>query len=258
MVFTTGRPSYLVIALLCYAGALLLWWRWPARRSSRLGPAWWLYCAGLLIHALALLGRGWLGGVWNANPVFEGTFFIPWCLALLAGLERLARGSSHWGLGLVPALALLAFSIAYAQGILPPEPRKITALATAFFISEGLAYAAFFAGAWWAALALLRPRSGQPAGFHAYLVWGLVAFSIAQVVGFVWCYLGWGNTFRFSPRHLFSAGVWLLYAAYLHLRYLPRWPLQRRAGFAVAAGLVGLAASASGAVQELFFPRIGG
>jgi len=25
-VFTTGKPSYLVTALVCYAGALLLWW----------------------------------------------------------------------------------------------------------------------------------------------------------------------------------------------------------------------------------------
>ncbi|HQL83891.1 MAG TPA: cytochrome c biogenesis protein CcsA, partial [Spirochaetota bacterium] len=89
-------------------------------------------------------------------------------------------------------------------------------------------------------------------------VWGFVLYSVAQVTGAIWCYLGWGNTFQWGPRHMSSASLWLVYAAFLHLRFIPGWSGRRRAWFAVAASAAVLGLTWSSYLHEMTFPRIGG
>lgn len=224
-----------------------------AARKTRPGIG--VLAAGLLFHALYLIGRGWLGGIFIPNPLLEGPYFLPWCLALLALLGGL-RGEDPWVWLLVLLLLFCVFELAYPRGIAPPSPKKVTPWALAFFASEVLAHACFYAGALYGVLALLgKPVQG---GGHTYIIWGFILYSVAQIVGALWNFHGWGNTFSWSSRHMRSAGTWLMYAAYLHLSYVSRSSPRKRAWYALAAAMVVLWMTTSHYIDEMTHTRIGG
>jgi ABC-type transport system involved in cytochrome c biogenesis permease subunit len=91
-----------------------------------------------------------------------------------------------------------------------------------------MAYVAFFLACWYA---FLYAMGNEEAGFfHSYIIAAFVLFSLSQVVGAVWSYLGWAVPFHISSdRHLISAAFWLFLALYLHLKLLSGWTAGRRA-----------------------------
>jgi hypothetical protein len=249
-VFTTGNHVYLYLSGAFYAAAFVL--TLADRRRGALLPL----MAGLVLHGLYLAGRGWLTGSFYANPIFEGPFFLPWCVALCAAAafarDREAPLAPLLGL----AVVLMLLAAIYAKGAIPPTPKKTHALAAAFFVTENLGHALFYAGAALSLRAVVR-RTGD-GGAPSFLIWGFVVYSVSQVVGAAWCYAGWGNTFRFSPRHFSSAAIWLAFAASLHLRFTPGWTPRRRAIFAVCAAVATFVATYGGYLREMAFSRVGG
>jgi len=248
--FATGNHLFLYGAGGLYAAALIL--ALAHLRRAAFGPL----AIGFALHTLYLVGRGWLAGVFYANPIFEGPFFLPWCLVACTSIA-FARDRD---LPLAPLLGLsvgfMILAAAYAKGVVPPTPKKMNALAAAFFFTENTGHALFYCGAVLAVRSLVLRGAGD-AG-QSMLVWGFVAFSVSQVVGALWCYVGWGNTFRFSTRHFTSAAIWIAFAAYLHLRFTPGWGARRRAAFAAIAAVVTFVASYGNYLREMAFPRVGG
>ncbi len=248
--FTTGNHTYLYFVIACYALALGLW----LFKYRKTGAA--IVFIGWFIHGLYLLGRGWLGDVFIPNSIVEGAFFLPWCLATIVLINEFVYDDRHSKGLLVLTLLFLLFSLYYAKGMIPPTPKKVTVWAMMFFISESFAHALFYCAAYFAVLTILKKQSTH--GFESYIFWGFTAYSIAQVTGAVWCYLGWGNTFNWSSRHLGSAAVWTLYAACLHFKYLSGWSEMRKAYWIIACGIFVLLVSFSSYINEMGFPRIGG
>jgi hypothetical protein len=246
--FTTGNHLFMYGAIGLFAASFLLY------MLGKRAAGFLLLAAGFIIYSLYLAGRGWIAGVFLPNPVVEGPYLLPWCLALMA-IFQAAVHDERRGLILLPLLLFAAGALFYARGIIPPTPNKLTPWATAFFITEVFAHALFYTGAMRAALFLATGEGAD--AFHTCLVWGFVFYSIAQVTGAIWCYLGWGHTFQWGPRHMGSACVWLIYAAYLHLRFIPGWHGIRRAWYALAASAVVLALTWSSYLHEMTFPRIG-
>lgn len=247
--FTTGNHVYLYISL----GLFLLSFILALAKIRKAGFA--VFLAGFVVYSLYLAGRGWIAGFFMPNPIVEGPFLLPWCLGVITLIAALRRDGT-WRFVLALVLLFTAYAAWYAKGIIPPTPNKLTLWMAAFFLTEVFAHASFYAAACFAA-AHLAGRLG-PESFHDLLVWGFVSFSVAQVVGAVWCYLGWGNTFQWGPRHMSSAAIWLIYAAYIHLRYVPGWSARRRAWYVIAAAAVVLAVTNSSYLHEMTFPRIGG
>jgi ABC-type transport system involved in cytochrome c biogenesis permease subunit len=248
--FTTGNHLYLYVAAAIYGTALAL----SAVRQRRLAQG--TLIAGLAVHALYLVGRGWMSGVFYANPIFEGPFFLPWCVALVSVIASASRREIPFTPLLVLTAVFIAAALAYAKGVIPPTPKKTTALAALFFLTENLGHALFYCGAVLASVGAVRGKEEN--WYHSLLVWGFVLFSVSQVVGAAWCYVGWGNTFRWSPRHFTSAAIWLLWAAYLHLRFTPGWSARRKVIFVAAAAVLTMAGSYGHYLRELAFQRIGG
>ena len=91
-----------------------------------------------------------------------------------------------------------------------------------------MAYVVFFLACWYA---LLYARGNEEAAvFHNYIILAFVLFSLSQVVGAVWSYIGWAVPFHLSSdRHYISAAFWLFLALYLHLKLLSGWTARRRA-----------------------------
>ena len=140
--------------------------------------------------------------------------------------------------------------------MIPPTPQKISIWAICFFISEIMAHALFYTGALWAISYLQKQETDMD--FDRFIIWGFILYSTAQVTGAVWSFLGWGNTFNWSSRHLGSAAIWTLYAACLHLRFLPAWTQRKRALFVIISAFFVLIITTSQYLREMNFSRIGG
>lgn len=247
--FTTGVHGWLYGAAGCYGLA----WALSACRQPATGRA--ALAAGFLLQSLYLIGRGWLGGVFIPNPLVEGPFFLPWCLALIALVQSFTKSKAAlpWILAMVAIFTLL--SVLYAKGMIPPTPKKLSVWAVLFFMSESMAHALFYTAALYAFFGIVRKESAN--GFHLLLVWGFIAYTVAQVTGAVWCFVGWGNTFSWGARHLGSAAIWTFFAAALHLQFIPNW--KRKNVFVTIAGAVLVFYISYGHYfKEMHFQRVGG
>ena len=211
---------------------------------------------GYVLYSLYLAGRGWITGVFIPNQMFDAPFLFPWCFATLIIAYKIFVKDDRWGLIFLPLFFFLLIAFWYVKGIIPPTPNKLTLWAPAFFFTETFAHASFYCGAIFAAAGLIG--TGEPDAFHNFVIWGFISYCVAQVTGAIWCYLGWGNTFQWVPKHMGSTAIWLVYAAYLHLRFIPGWNTSRRSWFAIAAAVISFLINASYYIKELSFPRIGG
>jgi hypothetical protein len=186
----------------------------------------------------------------------EGLYFLPWCLALFSLGARFQTSQSWYGSLVIPLCLLILTAFLFPKGILTPSPKSSTIFVPLFFLFEGLAYACFITGAWFALLYLWDRGIAPP--FHTFVLWGFVFYSIAQVAGALWSYLGWATPFHWSSRHLSSASLWCYYAAVLHMKFQPPVKARREAGFALAGVILVLVFMYAGLMREMRMPRIAG
>jgi len=246
--FITGNHAILYSA----AGLYLLSGIFILLKKNR--PANFILLGGIILNLLYLMGRGWLSGIFIAQPIFEGPFLLPCIMAII--LLIIGAGKRGNGILIVPVVLFSVFAMWYAKGMIPPTPKKITVWAYAFLITESTAHALYYTGAMMALISIIKKKTEDD--YKKYIVWGFVVFSISQVVGAVWSYLGWGNSFGWNPRHLTTAALWIMYAAYIHLRFLPEWNAAKRHFFALIAGIVLLCFTYGHYLHEMTFSRIGG
>jgi hypothetical protein len=215
------------------------------------------FFAGLLFHTISQISRGWFIGIFTPNALFEEIFFLPWCMAFLTlGLRLFNKERDLIYTTLIPILFLMLITLFHPKGIFPPSSYAQTVFSPFFFFFEVFAHAFFGLGAWFSFLYLShREKAGI---FHSCIIWGFILYSIAQVVGAIWCYLGWATLFNWGERHLQSATLWCYFAAYLHLRFLPAWDMRRKAWFSLYGFILVLFFSYSGIFREASMPRIGG
>jgi|GEM_PF-224360 len=213
-----------------YAGSLLLYLLKRYRLSC------WLLGAGFALQTASLIGRCWRWGVFSLDGVFNGALFLPWCLALLA-LFFLLRGRQQGAASMswlvTPAMLI---TLVLPVQIPPPGPFTATWSSPMFFFLEVLAIACFLAGGWFA-WRQLRIRDKDPL-FNHLAIWGFILYSLAQVVGAIWSYLGWGSAFHWGERHLQSAAIWCLYCGYLHTHFDRSFDLRKKARWALSGALV--------------------
>jgi ABC-type transport system involved in cytochrome c biogenesis permease subunit len=216
-----------------------------------------MFLTGFLFHTLSQISRGWFIGIFTPNAMVEENFFLPWCVAFLTmGLRLFKKEMDLIYTSLIPILFFLSFTFILPKGILPPLPYVQTIFSPLYFLFEVMAHACFALGAWFSILYLCnKVKTGI---FHSFIIWGFVIYSAAQIIGAIWCYLGWATLFNWSERHLQSATLWCYFAAYLHLRFLPSWDMKRKAWFFLAGFFLVFFFSYLGVLREVGMPRIGG
>jgi len=213
--------------------------------------------AGFALHTAYQISRGWIGGVFIPNGIFEGVFLLPWAMALAVVLFKVFSDTDlAWESAAAPVFLFAVFALIYPKGIIPPTPNKLTVWACLFFFTEVTGHGCFYLAGWFAAVALLKKR--ETTAFHSLIILGFIMYSASQVTGAVWAYLGWATTFRWGSRHLQSAVIWCYFAAYLHLRFLPRWGAREKTWYAAAGFPVVMLNSFGSHLHEMWFPRIGG
>ncbi|TAL33032.1 MAG: hypothetical protein EPN93_15320 [Spirochaetes bacterium] len=213
--------------------------------------------AGAAAHLSYQVSRAWLTGFFLPNAMFDGVFLLPLAIAVaLLAIRLFSEEDENWERATAIVCMFMVFAFIYPKGIIPPTPNKLTVWAQAFFLTESAGHACFYLGAWGAMYNLIRKKDYGL--FHTLIVWGFVLFSISQVTGAIWAYLGWGSTFRWGARHLQTAVIWLYYVNYLHLRFLPSWSAARRYIYAALGAIVTIACSFGSYLGEMSFPRVGG
>ncbi|MFA4919089.1 MAG: cytochrome c biogenesis protein CcsA [Thermodesulfovibrionales bacterium] len=214
------------------------------------------FFGGFLFHTISQVSRGWFIGIFTPIAMVEVNFFLPWCLAFLTLCLRFFTKEKQLGCSaIIPVLFFLLIALQCPKGVFPPSPQGQTIFSPLFFLFEVPAQAFFVLGAWFA-FQYLR-REAEAGFFDSLIIWGFIFYSIAQVAGAIWCYLGWASLFNWSERHLQSAAIWCFYAAYIHLRFLYVRDMKRKAWFSIAGFALLLLVIILGHLNEMNMPRLG-
>jgi cytochrome c biogenesis factor len=219
----------LFLAALCILGSVMGtdWSQWFFNTLS--GRGLWI-CIGLLIIA-GLFEFGeiykvkwplavYLGvllvltaGFTNCNcTLFAG--YIIGCISLF-GLYRFKPNR----VDITTAVILLITTIFVFSFIsLPPQLKSVFFIPHVFacFLSYiFIARAAFFA------VKLLfdkMPATEETA--YRLVCFGFVFLTVGIVLGSIWAVFAWGDWWGWDPKETFSLALWLVFAAFLHFRYL--------------------------------------
>jgi hypothetical protein len=227
--FSSFLP-WLYLAAGAYAGSLLF----LALGKKRFSLA--LLCFGFAAHTCSILIRGWHFGIFSPMNMVSEQYFLPWCLAAMTLWWKGRKNHSAGCLTNIVPICFLMIIAMFLPGLtLPPSPQSSTIFAFLFFFSEVIAHALFLLGGWHALL-FLSQGSGEQT-FNRCAIWGFILYSIAQVIGAAWSWLGWAVPFHWSERHLITAALWCFYCAYLHLRFSPRWSSKGKAWLALCGAV---------------------
>lgn len=90
-------------------------------------------------------------------------------------------------------------------------------------------------GKWAARLAKLPPQEVVEDLVSRFVLAGFLLWGIMIATGAIWANESWGRYWSWDPIETWSLIVWIIYAIYLHLRYMRRWHGERLAWYAIAA-----------------------
>lgn len=194
------------------------------------------FIAGLVLHTVSQITRGWYLSFFFPHPIFNEISFLPWSLGCVGLFTRFFKQDIRlFPHVIIPVLFFsfitLCFTLFYPQKVAPPFVQQQTFFSPLFFAFEALAHACFIMGGW-LAFFFLHNESETP-NYHGFVIWGFVLYSLAQIFGAVWAYLGWGSPFHWADKHLASAAIWCFYAAYIHLSFVARWDVRKKAAVAL-------------------------
>jgi len=215
---------------------------------------------GFFLHTLFQLSRGLFLGTWLPNSIFDGTYFLPWSMAFIGlGMRWFSNDEKNKAVihsMIIPICLFSLLALVFPKGIIPPDPKTETIFVALYYSVDTIAQACFILGAWFAIFHLKGKDADRV--FNSFLIWGFIFYSISQVVGAYWAYLGWATPIHWSTKHLQSASIWCYYAAVLHLRYFPTWNSKHEARFSLAGFFLLLIFNYSTQISLMSFPRIGG
>jgi len=212
---------------------------------------------GALLNAVFLVHHSAFTGVFIWNSLVDPAFFLPFTvvLAILFIAAKLGKPCREMSPAILFLLATTVFAAWYPKGIVPPAGNKTGTWPFLFFVFENAAYGLFGLSG---ALALsFSKEEVRWKTLRRTIVTGFVFYSIAQVVGALWSFQGWGHPFMWGSRHLSSAAVWLFYGALIHMRLLSSFVIRER-WLAIAGGCLAVYIAYSHLMYEMGLQRIGG
>jgi hypothetical protein len=196
-----------------------------------------LLIIGIVCNTASLISLAFVAGTFMPSAAASAETLIPWALAVSIAVhagfsdhKELVR-SALWPMTALTGLCTWLTIAADSKGslIVALAPTNPAFWVVIFHIFDSLTYAALFAAGWYA---FAYYRGKQPAAFFRnYVIAAFVLYSVAQIAGGYWCYLGWSVPFHVgSERHWRSAALWLFLTLNLHLDLAAGWSLRRRSG----------------------------
>ena len=159
---------------------------------------------------------------------------------------------SAMGLGIMPVAVLLMGGAMLAnKADFPITPSLASYWLFIHVIFANVAFAAFAAsfgyavvyviregshsGKWSARLAKLPAQEVVADLVVRFALAGFLLWGIMIVTGAIWANESWGRYWSWDPIETWSLVVWIIYAIFLHVRYMLHWSGRRLAWFAIVA-----------------------
>ena len=189
-----------------------------AKRMGRI-----LILIGLTVNIAILVMRGHVAGGWYLDLMFtEGAelLVLPSGMACVA-LFLLWRGADTEGLiVMIPLVITSIIPFVIPEDVVLPSMKAQVLVAPLFFLTEALSAALFISAGVLAFAFLVSGLNSEMVYSRRFALWGFVVFTLCQIIGAIWAYIGWSYPFSWSSRHLASASVWCVYAALIHVRLI--------------------------------------
>lgn len=190
-----------------------------------------LHTAGIIVRWVESYGLG-MGHAPLSN-FYESLIVYGWCVTLVMILMR--KRLSYPMLTLFTSLISLFF-MGYAS-LSPTVDRQIQPLVPALqsnwlhihVITCFLAYAAFAVSFICSGLYLVNrktlvpPRGTLEEINYRSIVVGFPMLSAGILTGAVWANYAWGSYWSWDPKETWSLITWIVYALFLHARYVKGW-----------------------------------
>jgi cytochrome c-type biogenesis protein CcsB len=188
----------------------------------------------LLCLTMSIAARATITGHGPFSNMYE--FSVAFCWGIIAStlyFQRRYRMKVVTAIGVVIALALLAYAYTLPSRHVPLQPALQQSLLLSFHVAAAMvAYGTFAIGFGAAAVYLLRRQYlGTAAGSlepledvaHRAVLIGFPFMTLTIVLGALWADIAWGRYWGWDPKETSSLVTWLVYAAYLHARVLRGW-----------------------------------
>ncbi len=188
--------------------------------------------AAVVVHLAFIIMYVIAGGHTPAHVRYDASVAQSFILGMLV-LFTFKRQASRLSMSLAVGTILLISTIGIYKtnmGLEPhmPSERVLTFL---FFHFKDIGVACFACCFSLSAAILIRPLEDESdmlktnGAIHMYALWGFIFFSLSQLFGSVWAVIGgYGDVWIWRPMHLYSAMIWIFYAAMLHAGRSGVWP----------------------------------
>jgi ABC-type transport system involved in cytochrome c biogenesis permease subunit len=211
---------------------------------------WALFYGTFVLHTAGILLRwteSYRLGIGHAplSNFYESLIVYGWCVSLVVILMKKRLG---YPVITMCASVVALFFMGYAS-LSPSVQRNIQPLVPALqsnwlhihVITCFLAYAAFAISFICSGLYLLNWKSVIPpketleeVNYRSIVV-GFPLLSAGILTGAVWAHYAWGSYWSWDPKETWSLITWIVYAVFLHARYVRGWKGKR----AVMLSLIG-------------------
>jgi len=188
----------------------------------------------LLCLTMSIAARAAITGHGPFSNMYE--FSVAFCWGIIAStlyFHCRYRMKVITAIGVVIALALLAYAYTLPSRHVPLQPALQQSLLLSFHVAAAMvAYGTFAIGFGAAAVYLVRRQYlGTAAGSlepledvaHRAVLIGFPFMTLTIVLGALWADIAWGRYWGWDPKETSSLVTWLVYAAYLHTRVLRGW-----------------------------------
>ena len=238
-----GTTALYLMAIILYLSLIVVRKR-PVARAATLA-----YAAGLAFNIIFIVGRWLESGRPPFKTLFESLVFLACCVAAFyLVIELLHRVRV---LGIFASIGSFAAMIYALMRIDMEVVNLLPALQSGWFIPHVMiyfiAYAALFISFITAVLYMFDPNPrklkednllGQDVldfeqYTHGTIAFGFTALVFGLLIGAVWAKDAWGDYWVWDPKESWSLITMLLYAGYLHLRYVKGWRGRKAAWFAI-------------------------
>lgn len=156
------------------------------------------------------------------------------------------------GIAVLPAALLLLGGSMFAQGTEVPLTAKLSSWWLFVHVAfANLAFGAFALSFGCAVVYLMRGYSASGVGASRFkrlpaqdvlenstvrfVLLGFFFWGVMIATGAIWANEAWGRYWGWDPIETWSLIVWIIYAMYLHARFVLRWHGRRLAWFAIIA-----------------------
>lgn len=195
--------------------------------------AWLLLYSTFILHTVGLLIRwreSYLLGTPHAplSNLYESLIFYAWCLLLIQiFLKKILPPVLSLCLCAV-ALFFMGFSSLFPSAIQPLIPALQSNWLHIHVLTCFIAYAAFavsfFCGVFYFLDFRFMPsrETLEEINYRSVTV-GFPMLSAGILTGAVWASYAWGSYWSWDPKESWSLITWIVYAVFLHARYVKGW-----------------------------------